>query len=382
MKEPQKPAGPLPNIVECFEDVPDPRVNRTLDHKLVDILVIGLCATLTVGENFTDMEAFGKAKEEWLRTFLELPNGIPTHDTFNRVFSAIDPDAFLACFVRWTRGVCSALEGDVVAIDGKALRRALNDGDRLPYIVSAWAAENGLTLGQVKVDEKSNEITAIPELLRVLELKGCIVTIDAMGAQKAIAGEIAAAGADYALALKGNHETARDEFKAFFDDAVPQGADANADVPQGMDCHETMEKGHGRIEIRRYWHTAGIDWFEDKGEWPGLASAGMVESTRIQNGETTTERRMYLCSFAQDAKELARAVRGHWGVENPLHWTLDVIFGEDDSRARTKYAAQNLATLRRLALNLAKKEPTKLPIRQKRIRAALDDKFLSKLIGI
>lgn len=382
MEQPRKSAKPAPSMLECFEAVPDPRVNRTLDHKLIDVLVIGICATLTVGENFTDMEAFGKAKEDWLRTFLELPNGIPSHDTFNRVFSAIDPDAFLACFVRWTRGVCTALEGEIVAIDGKSLRRAHNDGDRLPHIVSAWAAENGLTLGQVKVDDKSNEITAIPELLRALELKGCIVTIDAMGTQKAIAGQIVAAGADYALALKGNHETARDEFKAFFDDAVPEGANRNTPRPQGMDFHESTDKAHGRVEIRRYWHTEDIGWFEDKDNWPGFQSAGMVESTRIQKGKKTTERRMFMCSFPEDAKKLARAARDHWGVENQLHWTLDVIFREDDSRARTRHAAQNLATLRRLALNLAKQEPTKIPIRQKRIRAALDEKFLSKLIGI
>lgn len=382
MKAPKQPPEPRPGIVECFADVPDPRVNRTLEHKVVDILVIGLCATLTVGENFTDMEAFGKAKESWLKTFLELPGGIPSHDTFNRVFSAIDPDAFLACFVRWTRSVCTALKDEVVAIDGKSLRRAFNEGERLPHVVSAWAAENGLTLGQVKVDDKSNEITAIPELLRVLELKGCIVTIDAMGTQKDIAGEIVAAGADYTLALKGNHETARDEFQAYFDDAVPEGADANTPRPKGMDFHQSTDKGHGRVEVRRYWHTDDIHWFEDKANWAGLASVGMVESTRIQNGQKSTERRMFLCSYDTDAKKLAHTTRGHWGVENPLHWTLDVTFGEDQNRARTRNAAQNLAALRRLALNIAKNEKTKIPIRQKRIRAALDEKFLQKLLGI
>jgi predicted transposase YbfD/YdcC len=377
-----RPDLPPESIIECLQDLPDPRMERSRDHKLVDILVIGLCATLTVGDNFTDMEAFGKAKEAWLRTFLELPNGIPSHDTFNRVFSAIDPDAFLECFTRWTRGICTAMENEIVAIDGKALRHALNEGDRIPYIVSAWAARSGLTLGQVKVDEKSNEITAIPELLRVLELKGCIVTIDAMGTQKAIARQIVEAGGSYVLALKENHETAHAEFETFFNDAVPQGADGRGPRPEGMDFHETIDKGHGRVEIRRYWHTQEIDWFEDKKQWTGLRSAGMVESTRIQNGQRSTQRRIYLCTLERDAALLGEAVRGHWGVENPLHWVLDVIFREDESRARNGNAAQNLATTRRIALNLAKKETVKTSIRQKRIRAALDDGYRERMLGI
>lgn len=371
------------NIIECFQDVPDPRINRTQDHKLIDILVIGLCSMITVGKHFTDMETFGEAQEEWLRTFLELPNGIPTHHTFNRVFSAIDPDCFAACFVRWAGGICTALEDEIIAIDGKALRCALNAGDKIPYIVSAWAVKNGLSMGQVKVDEKSNEITAIPELLRLLNIKGCIVTIDAMGTQKSIAGEIVDAGADYVLALKGNHGNAHDEFREYFDDAVPARSDAKTPRSDAMDFHETVEKGHGRIETRRYWHTDDIDWFEDKKRWPGLTSVGMVESTRIIKGETSVERRIFLCSILRNAQQFGEAVRGHWGVENPLHWTLDVTFGEDQSRAREKNAAQNLATLRRIALNLAKKNTSsKLPIRRKLIKAALNTDFLIELLGI
>lgn len=383
MQEPRPPHATYESIIECFADVPDPRVDRTLDHKLTDILVIGLCSMITVGKHFTDMETFGEAKEEWLRTFLELPNGIPTHHTFNRVFSAIDPDCFSACFVRWAAGICTAVDEEIVAIDGKALRCALNAGDKIPYIVSAWAVKNGLSMGQVKVDEKSNEITAIPELLRLLDLKGCIVTIDAMGTQKNIAAEIVEAEADYVLALKGNHGNAHDEFKEFFDDAVPAGSDAKATRPEGMDFHETTDKGHGRIEIRRYWHTEDIDWFEDKKHWPGLRSVGMVESTRIIKGQASVERRIFLCSIGRNARRFGEAVRGHWGVENPLHWTLDVTFGEDQSRAREENAAQNLATLRRIALNLAKKNTSsKLPVRRKLIRAALNSDFLSDLLGI
>jgi predicted transposase YbfD/YdcC len=383
MSAKDKQPRPPRSLIECFEEIEDPRIDRTREHKLIDILVIGLCTMLTVGENFTDMEDFGKAKLDWLKTFLELPNGIPSHDTFNRVFSAIDPKHFLDCFIAWVKGICPTLGPEGVAIDGKALRRAHNEGQTIPYIVSAWARENGLALGQVKVDEKSNEITAIPELLRVLELKDCIVTIDAMGCQKEIAAQIVEEGADYVLALKGNHSTANKEFLEYFDDAVPAGSDANTPRPQSMDYCETIDKGHGRIEVRRYWQTTDIDWFEEKNLWRGLRSVGMVESVRELKGETSVERRLFLCSLSLDAKRFAKAVRGHWGIENSLHWSMDVTFGEDQSRARSQYAAQNLATLRRIILNLLKKDKTpKLSLRRKRTKAALDQTFLQKLLGI
>lgn len=372
-------------LIECFEELSDPRMNRTLDHKLVDILVIGLCSLLTGGEGFSDMEVFGKAKQDWLKTFLELPNGIPSHDTFNRVFSAIDPHAFLECFVQWVQGICPALQNEIVAIDGKALRHALNEGQAIPYIVSAWASNNGLTLGQVKVNDKSNEITAIPELLRALELKGCIVTLDAMGCQKDIAARIIGKQADYVLALKGNHATIHEEVKEFFDEAVPACATQCVDtvVPGTMDFFQTTEKNHGRIETRRYWHSTDIEWFADKHLWKGLRSFGMVESIRRVKGKSTIERRYYLCSLPLGAQQFAKAARGHWGVENPLHWSLDVTFGEDNSRARTKNAAQNVATLRRIALNLVKNKPAKkCSVRQRRILAALDGQYLLELLGI
>jgi predicted transposase YbfD/YdcC len=371
-------------IAQCFERLPDPRVRRRRLHKLIDILGIGLCSALTGGEGFNDMELFGKAKRDWLETFLELPYGIPSHDTFNRVFSALDPQCFLECFVQWVQGICPALAGEVVAIDGKALRRALDDGDAIPYIVSAWATDRGLALGQVKVDDKSNEITAIPELLRVLELSGCIVTLDAMGCQKEIAARIVDKKADYVLALKGNHATVHEEVKEFFADAVLPCATSCASTvrPGTMDFFQTLEKDHGRIETRRYWQSTDIEWFEDRTLWKNLRSIGMVESIRCVKGKNTIERRYYLSSLPLDAQVFAKAVRGHWGVENALHWTLDVTFREDQSRARTKYAAQNLATLRRLALNLVKKDPRpKVSQRQKRILAALDTSFLEQLLG-
>ena len=372
-------------LVECFEGLPDPRMDRTRAHNFLDIMVIGLCAILVGGENFTDMERFGRLRESWLRGFLELPEGIPSHDTFNRVFSALDPYAFMDCFGQWIKGICPNLSDEVVAIDGKALRRAVDAGGTIPYMVSAWASENGLVLGQVKVDEKSNEITAVPELLKALKLKGAIVTLDAMGCQKKIAENIIDRQADYVLALKGNHETVHDEVKAFFADAVPPCATQCADTvaKNTMDFHETIEKGHGRIETRRYWLSTDIAWFQDKQQWKGLQSFGMVESIRHEKGKRTIERRLYLCSLPLDAKRFARAVRQHWGVENSLHWSLDVTFREDDNRARTKNAAQNLAILRRIALNLIKKDRTKNDtVRGKLFAAALDPDFLRHLLGI
>ena len=372
-------------LIECFEDLPDPRMDRSKKHKLVDILAIGLCSQLTGGNGFSDMETFGRVREDWLRTFLELPEGIPSHDTFNRCFAAIDPYAFLDCFVEWVQGICPALKGETVAIDGKALRRALNEGESIPYIVSAWASDSGIALGQVKVKDKSNEITAIPELLKALQLKGCIVTIDAMGCQKKIAANIIDKHADYVLALKGNHETVHDEVKEFFADAVAPCATQCADtvLEDTMDFHQTIEKNHGRVETRRCWQSTDLDWFEDRTLWKGLKSIGMVESIRNVKGKSSIERRFFLSSLPLDAKKLAKSVRGHWGVENALHWCLDVTFKEDDSRARTMNAAQNVATLRRIALNLVKKTPRKnTSQRQKLLVAALDPDFLKKLLGI
>lgn len=372
-------------LIECLEGLPDPRLDRARRHKLVDILTIGLCTLLARGESFTDMESYGHARLEWFKSFLELPNGIPSHDTINRVFSALDPHAFLDCFVSWVQGICPNLGDEVVAIDGKALRRAANDGDPVPYIVSAWATECGLVLGQVKVDEKSNEITAVPKLLDALVLKGCIVTLDAMGCQKDIAANIIDKHADYVLALKGNHATAHEEIKGFFADAVPPCADQCADTAaeEKMDFFKSVEKNRGRGETRRYYQSTDIDWFEDKALWKNLTSIGMVETLRKVKGKTSYERRYFLSSLPLDAKRFAKAVRGHWGIENSLHWSLDVTFREDDSRARTKNAAQNVASLRRITLNLIKKDQTRnCSQRSKRFIASIDPDFLDHLLGI
>jgi len=381
-------AAPASLIVH-FQDLPDPRLNRTRDHDLIDILVIAICTLLCAGESFNDMEDFGLAKQDWFKTFLRLPKGIPSHDTFNRVFAALDPKAFLDCFQRWTRSLRQAIPGEIVALDGKALRRALDQGQSLPYVVSAWAEDNGLVLGQLKVAEKSNEITAVPELLRVLELSGCVVTLDAMGCQKKIAREIIESDADYVLALKGNQETVHVEVKTFLDAALAQRqAPGRAGAPalraaDALATLETIEKDHGRLETRRYYQSAELAWFADRSQWEKLQSVGMVEATREVNGQTTSERRYYLSSLPLDINTFARAVRGHWGIENKVHWTLDVWFREDQSRARSGFAAENLAILRRLALNLLKQDKTKKRgIRGKQLNAGWDHAYLLRLLKI
>lgn len=364
-------------------------MNRTKDHALIDVLVIAVCALICGGETFNDMEDFGKAKEGWFKTFLSLTNGIPSHDTFNRVFAALDPKEFLECFLRWTQSLRQAVPREIVAVDGKALRRAMNKKENVKYVVSAWAESNSLVLGQLKVTDKSNEITAVPELLRVLELSGCIVTLDAMGCQKKIAKEIIEADADYVLALKGNQETVHEEVKSFLDATIAETQAARlpgaklSKPAAALAQVKTIEKDHGRIETRHYYQTDELSWFADLEKWEGLKSVGVVESTREIGEEKTIERRYYLCSLRLDVEMFARAVRSHWGVENKVHWIMDVCFHEDQSRARAGYAAENLATLRRLALNLLKKETSKKRgIKGKQLNAGWDHPYLLKLLGI
>lgn len=281
------------------------------------------------------------------------------------------------------------IHGKIVALDGKALRRALNKKGRIKYMVSAWAEDNSLVLGQLKVEEESNEITALAQLLRALELSGCIVTIDAMGCQKKIAKEIKEADADFVLALNGDQETVHEEVRDFLDGALAEKEGPRlpkaelSKAAASLAFFETVEKDHGRLETRRYYQSTELDWFEDLKEWEGLKSVGMVEAVREINGKTTRERRYYLSSLPLDVRLFARAVRGHWGVENKLHWTMDVCFREDQSRARTGYAAENMATLRRLALNLLKRDKTKKRgIKGKQLNAGWDHAYLLRLLGI
>lgn len=377
------------SLVTYLGQVPDPRVERRRLHVLVDILTIAIGTLLCGGESFSDMEAFGQAKRAWLETFLALPHGIPSQDTFNRVFAALDPRQFLDCFLRWTQSLRTAVPQEIVALDGKALRRALRADHSIQYVVSAWAESNRLVLGQWKVADKSNEITAVPELLRVLELSGCIVTIDAMGCQKKIAQEIIEADADYVLALKGNHETVHEEVKSFLDATLAErqaprlpGAKLSPAAAALASC-ETVEKDHGRLETRRYSQSDQLSWFADRPKWEGLKSVGLVESRREVGGKTSVERRYYLSSLPLGVETFARAVRGHWGVENKVHWIMDVCFREDQSRARAGHAAENLATLRRLALNLLTRDQTKKRgIRGKQLNAGWDHAYLLRLLGI
>jgi len=379
---------PKLSLIEHFKELPDPRVQGRCDHDLMDVLVIAVCTLLCGGSGFDDMADFGRAKHPWFKTFLTLRHGIPSHDTFNRVFAALKPEAFLDCFLRWTQSLRQVVAQEIVALDGKALRRALRRGQSPRYIISAWAQGSGLVLGQFKVADKSNEITALPHLLRVLELAGCIVTVDAMGCQKTIAKEIIEADADYVLALKGNQETVHAEVKSYLDDAIVRAAAPPSCKVKELRAPElayteTVEKDHGRLEIRRCWQSGRLGWFADQAKWEGLRSVGVVESVRQVGTEApTVERRYYLSSLAVDVKKFARAVRGHWGVENSLHWCLDVQMGEDQSRARTGHAAENLATLRRLALNLLKRDKTKKRgLRGKQLNAGWDHDYLLRLLA-
>lgn len=365
----------LVSLITILAEVPDLRVTATVDHDLPDILTIALCTILCGGDSFYDMEEFGEVRLDWLRTFLPLRHGAPKHDTYNRVFQALDPKQFSDCLARWTQSVRTVLGGEVVALDGKAVRRALKRGEDPRVIVSAWATQSGLLLGQRKVKDKSNEITVVPELLRALELAGCIVTADALHCQQTIAREIVAADADYVLALKGNQGTAFAEVKAFLDEAIARQEPHLATL-------ETTDKEHGRLEVRRYWQSEKLGWFADRSEWEGLQSVGVVEARRTVNGQESVERRYYLSSLKNDAPRFAQAVRGHWGVENSLHWVLDVVFGEDDSRARSGYAAENLAATRRLAVNLLRRDKTcKRSLKGKLLRAAIDPDYLKRILS-
>jgi predicted transposase YbfD/YdcC len=318
------------------------------------------------------MEEFGRAKEDWLKTFLRLPGGIPSHDTFNRVFSALNPEELEGCFMDWTRSIADLCENEVIAIDGKSMRGSRSLGKKsIVHMVSAWAEKNHIVLGQVKVDKKSNEITAIPKLLDLLVLKGCIVTIDAMGCQKNIASKIIEKEADYLLSLKGNQGN-----------LVEQVEDSFRFLPVSA-FDEELDYGHGRVETRRCSVVSDLSLIESKEEWTGLKALVKIESERYikSTGETEKETRLYISSLQADAELINRSVRAHWGVENSLHWVLDVGFNEDNSRKRTGFAAQNYSLLNRIALNLLKNEKTtKVGVKGKRLKAGWDNSYLMKLI--
>lgn len=366
-----------PTIDRYFEAVQDPRHHNRL-HRLMDIILIAICAVVSGADTYEQIGNFAKKRKSWLSKFLELPRGIPSHDTIGRVFERIDPQEFQSSFKLWIASVTEETGGQVIAIDGKTLRRSHDQSKdkKAIHMISAWASANQVVLGQLKTDEKSNETTAIPYLLKLLDISGCIVTIDAGGAQKKIAGTILDRGGDYVLALKENQKNLYKDAKLFFDkmdDFDPEEF--------SFDCHETVDSGHGRMETRTYYITSDIDWLADKDKWPGLKSLGMVDSTRKIKGKISRQRRYYVSSLECGAKKFGQAVRSHWGIENSVHWVLDIAFREDESRIRTGHAPENLAALRHIALNLLKKNQSfKGSIKTKRLNAAMDVQYLEEVM--
>ncbi len=364
------------SIVAHFSVLKDPRHEEMTLHNFQDILIISICAMICGIEHWTEVELFAKAKESWFSTFLELPAGIPSHDTFGRVFSLLPPRRFQRCFTAWVREAVGPLKRQTVPIDGKTICGSRRKGKKLTafHVVSAWSTRNGVALGQKKVNDKSNEITAIPGLLDELLLKGCIVTIDAMGCQKEIAAKIIEKDADYVLALKKNHEKMFNQAEEPFEEGLENGF-------EDMETFEKSEKGHGREEKRTYWLTKKIDSIEGIEEWPGLKSIGYTLSERTIGEETSIDYRFFLTSLDGGVEEFATSVREHWQVENSLHWVLDVGFREDESRVREGYGAENMAMLRKMALNLLKQDKSiKAGIKSKRKVAGWDHDYLLKLL--
>ena len=370
---------PDTSITRYFDDLPDPRIDRQKRHELTDMLTIAICAVICGADGWVEIEQFGQAKADWFKTFLGLPHGIASHDTFGRVFAALDPVAFEGCFMSWIKSLCEDTAGDIVAIDGKTLRRSFDHaaGKTALHMVSAWAADSGLTLGQIATEQKSNEITAIPKLLKLLDIRGATVTIDAMGCQKTIAEQIIEQEGDYMLGLKGNQGTLHDEVKLLMDEAVEHDFEH-----MQYDFHETIDGDHGRIERRKVWCTHDVDWFKDKDQWPGLRSFVMVESQRTVGEKTTRERRYFISSLdGTNAKRCAHAIRSHWGIENSVHWILDVAFDEDRCRVRQGNASENMSLLRRIALNLVKNNKSiKVGVKTKRLRAGWDEQYLLNVL--
>jgi len=364
-------------IDSFFEKVQDHRHHNKI-HKLIDVIIIAICGVVAGADTYEQIENFGKKRKKWLSKFLELPRGIPSHDTFGRIFEKMNPNEFQHSFMRWIESVTELTKGQVIAIDGKTLRRSHDKSNdkKAIHMISAWASSNQVVLGQLKTAEKSNEITAIPNLLKLLDISGCIITIDAMGTQKKIAKTITGKDGDYILALKENHKTLYNDTTLFFDKMEFMKKEGYT-----FDEHTTVDGGHGRIETRKCVMTSDIGWLEDKDNWSGLKCIGMVESTREIQGECSHEKRYYISSLGCDAKIFGNAVRDHWGIENSVHWVLDIAFREDESRVRKGSSPENFAAIRHIALNLLRNNKTfKGSVKTKRLNAALDPKYLEEVM--
>jgi len=366
-------------LIRIFSEVHDERREKSCLHKIETILFIGLCTSICGETDFIAMEVWGELNEKWLRKIIGLPNGIPSHDVFRNVFSALDPEHFVEAFMLWVDGVRERSDDEVVALDGKALRGTKGNPGEMLTIVGAFASAQGISLGQLQVEGKSNEITAVPKLLDMLDIEGCIITADAMACQKVIVSKCVENKANYVIALKGNQGNLLKEISTFIDGMI-DGGEAPSYVSE--------DRKRGRYERRKCW-AYGDDlenWVTDHGEWEGLRSVVALELEREENGNTSIERRYFITSLAPDAEKLAKVVRAHWGIENTLHWSLDVIFGEDACRARTENAACNLSTLRRLALNMLKTTGAgkyeKWTIPKKRMAANKDEAYLTRLLAL
>jgi predicted transposase YbfD/YdcC len=364
-------------IQDHFQSLPDPRRLRVM-YPLINVVTIALCAVICGADDFVAIAEFGRQKKKWFAKFLDLSAGIPSHDRFNAIFAAIKPAEFEKCLLSWITDLQEITAGQVVAIDGKTLRRSYDttNGKAAIHMVSAWATANCISLGQVVVDAKSNEITAIPQLLEILDVSGCLVTIDAMGCQTQIAADIVAGGADYVLAVKDNQPTLSDGVREFFEDQMEDDF-ARTKVSR----HQTDEQGHGREELRSYYVCSVPDDLPDRGRWTKLMAIGMVISDTLRGGKASLEIRYYILSKMMSARRFAATVRGHWGIENRLHWQLDVTFGEDQSRIRRGHADANFSILRRTALSMLKNNASKkLGVKNKRLTAAWNEDYLLEIL--
>jgi len=368
------------NIIDHFRDIEDPRIDRHKRHTIWDIIVLTICAVVCGCETWEDIEIYGKEKHQWLSGFLSLPNGIPSHDTIRRLFIRLDPEHLQKCFLSWVEAIRHQTDWEVVSIDGKSARRSHDHyhGKSALHMVSAWASENRMVLGQVKTDDHSNEITAIPELLKLLELNGCIVTIDAIGCQKGIAKQICEKKADYVLAVKANRPEMFSEIKYCFDE-LNEGEE---DQEQWFDYHKTFDKEHGRLETREYFVSDEIDWLKPLlKDWKDVRTIGMVRARRAVGDQESIDCRYYISSLPANAELFGKAVRAHWGVENSLHWVLDMVFREDESRMRKGNSPENFAILRRIALNLVKRDTSsKFSLKARRKAAGWNNAYLEQLL--